>query len=306
MFNFKPTVPEALKGACVCLTGSSGFVGRNVLRALENADFPHALIPRPGQVHPDPGRANILEWQSSEELADRLQGLKDVVVLNVAGHFVSNHLPRDVSPLISGNLEFPLQIFEALQLSGHTRIVNIGTSWEYSDKGESTPANLYAQLKASNAQTLEWYAARGQLQAINLKLNDTYGGDDSRAKLLPMLKEKAQNGDIAKLRAKAQRFNLLHLTDVVEGLLAAAAETKDLAKGTCRTAFLLAEETATIGELTDRISNLPSSRLTAEFEDTRSHNPNLRDVWTKAPKLASWKPRVSLQDGIENYFGAST
>ena len=274
------------------------------MRAVENVDFPHALIPRPGQAHADPGRANILEWQNSEELADKLKGLKDVVVLNVAGHFVSNHLPSDVSPLISGNLEFPLQIFEALQLSGHTRIVNIGTSWEYSDKGERTPANLYAQLKASNAQNLEWYAARGQLQAINLKLNDTYGGDDSRAKLLPMLKKKAQNGDIAKLRAKAQRFNLLHLTDVVEGILTAAAETKGLEKGTCHTAFLMAEETVTIGELTDRISNLPTSRLTVEFEDTRLRNPNLRDVWTKAPKLAFWKPRVSLQNGIENYFGA--
>lgn len=302
MFSFKPVVPEPLRASTLCMTGFSGYVGRHLLASLRQAGHRPFIIGRPGR---EPaaleGAQTARRWDSPAELALQLADLRDPVILNIAGHFVSRHGPSDIPVLVSGNLEFPLMIFEALSLSGHKRIVNIGTSWEFSDTGAPEPANLYAQLKASNALALDYFARQTPLRAINLKLNDTYGGNDTRDKLMPLLKQRWRDGQPAALRASRQKINLLHLTDVLEGLLAAAVETASLADHACRTAFLLGNETVTLETLAVRLTSSIATTLTISFETT-SPVPGLRQVWEGAPRLDSWSPRISLEAGLRNYF----
>ena len=307
MSDFKPTVPEALEGQTLCLTGYSGYVGKHLLETLLRAKIRPFLIGRPGaNVKAPTGADAAAPWDTPEDLARQLAGLANPVLLNIAGYFVSRHGPSDITPLIAGNLEFPVRIFEAVALAGVSRIVNIGTSWEYSDRGAPEPANLYAQLKAANATTLEWYTRNFSLRALNLKLNDTYGGNDGRAKLMPLLHARAKDGQPANLNAYAQRLNLLHIVDVQEGLLAAALHTAQIETGTAQTAFLMGAETVTIGALTEQIKAGPGPRLAVNFRDPRSENPSLRDVWTDAPQLPGWQPRILLRAGLADYFGNPT
>ncbi|MEL7282570.1 MAG: NAD(P)-dependent oxidoreductase [Pseudomonadota bacterium] len=305
MSNCKPIVPEALAGQTLCLTGFSGYVGKHLVSTLVDAGVRPFLIGRPGHtLEPMAGADVAVRWDSSQELATQLAQLVNPVVLNIAGHFVSRHSSSDIPPLVAGNLEFPIKIFEAVALSRTTRIVNVGTSWEYSDQGSPEPANLYAQLKASNAAALEWYARQFEFQALNVKLNDTYGGNDTRAKLMPLLHACATDGQPAALNAWAQRLNLLHIVDVQEGLLAAVIHTASITPGTVQTAFLLGDETVTVGALMERIQAGPAPLLSFSFKDTRLENPELRDVWAAAPQLPNWRPRISLEVGLDDYFGS--
>ena len=304
MSSYKPIVPEPLTNQVICLTGFSGFIGRHLLDTLVGAGVRPFLIGRPGStIEPVDGADVAARWDSPADLAKQLAELADPVLLNIAGYFVSRHMPADIAPLISGNLEFPTQIFEALMLSGHSRIINVGTSWEYSDRGAAEPANLYAQLKAANAQTLEWYARQSPIQGINLKLNDTYGGDDTRPKLMPLIKKSWIAGRPAKLRYWAQQINFLHITDVIEGLLAAALHTSDVAANTTETAFLLSNETIKLGLLTDLLCDEIAPGLDITFENIATEDPKLRGVWDEAPRLPNWSPRIKIAEGMADYFG---
>ena len=304
MYDFKPIVPEKLRESTLCVTGYSGYVGSHLLEALHSAGIRPFLIPRPNTAAPETKNADSAIWREPAELAEQIAGLHDPVILNIAGHFVSRHEPGDIPALVSGNLKFPLQIFESLKLSGHGRIVNIGTSWEYTDKGEVVPANLYAQLKASNAQALQWFAQEAPIRAINLKLNDTYGGNDTRPKLMPLLKSCAADGQNAQLRTRDQKLNLLHITDCIEGLLASALRTADLLPHQVETAFLLGEETRTLGEIVAFLQDSIVPELKVSFEDHGAQSRSLRGVWENAPRLAGWHSRISLEQGLRDYFGA--
>lgn len=305
MSDYKPIVPNILASQTLCLTGFSGYVGRHLTDTLVRAGLRPFLIGRPGRtIEPLAGADVASCWDTPRELAKQLADLSDPVVLNIAGHFVSQHSPSDISSLVAGNLEFPIKIFEAVAISGATRIVNVGTSWEYSDQGVPEPANLYAQLKSSNAVTLEWYARQFPLKAINLKLNDTYGGHDTRSKLMPLLHSCAKERQPATLNAWAQRLNLLHIVDVQEGLMAAALHTASLAPGSVQTAFLLGEETITIGSLTELVRKGPAPHLSVSFKEIGLENPDLRGVWSGAPRLPNWQPRISLEVGLADYFGS--
>ena len=303
MSDCNPTVPEGLTSTTVCLTGFSGYVGSHMLESLRGGGIRPFLIPRPGVALPEiTGADTASPWKGAEDLAAQIAPLNNPVILNIAGHFVSRHVAAEIPALVSGNLEFPLMIFEALKLSGHSRIVNVGTSWEYSDTGEDISANLYAQLKSANAKSLEWYSREVPLRAVNLKLNDTYGGNDTRAKLLPLLKSRWLGRQAALLRSWAQPINLLHITDVLEGLLAAALHTADLPPHRVETAFLLSSETVKLGALTARLTDAIAPELSVQFEDMATENPALRDVWETAPRLPNWHPRISLDDGLRDYF----
>ena len=303
MSIFTPKIPDSLRGSTLCLTGFSGYVGSHLLRTLVAAGVRPFLIPRQSsdgvQVY---GADCATAWSHPGELAEQLAGLENPIIINLAGHFISTHQPVDVQPLVAGNLDFPIMIFDALVSSGHNRIVNVGTTWEYSDAGVPSPRNLYAQLKSANAQVLEWYAARNPLRAINLKLNDTYGGDDTRSKLLPLLKKNWLAKSTMQLRSWAQPINLLHITDVQEGLLAAAARTMEIEPHTAETALLIDNETTKLGEIVDRLRNGIAPGIGAEFSDTSTENPSLAGVWSTGPQLTNWSPRISLGAGLNDYF----
>lgn len=307
MSNCKPIVPDTLAGTTLCITGFSGYVGSHLLKTLRDADLRPFLIQRPNVAPLDIKGADFAQqWHTADDLAAQLAKLPNPVILNIAGHFVSRHMATDIVPLVSGNLEFPLMIFESLRLLGCGRIVNVGTSWEFTDSGVEKPANLYAQLKASNAQSLEWYARDTPLRGINLKLNDTYGGQDTRSKLLPLLKKSWQSEQSAQLRSRAQHINLLHITDVQEGLLAAAVYTAVMTPHSVETAFLIAEETVKMGQLTDRLQDGIAPGLRVTYVDMAETNDALRGVWTAAPRLPNWTSRVSLTEGMREYFGRDT
>ena len=301
--NCKQIVPTMLANSTLCVTGYSGYIGQHLVKFLIAAGLKPVLISRPQLSAPlIEGAISVPIWNDARELAGQLKKLDNPVLLNLAGHFISSHSPENIGALVSGNLQFPLEIFEALSFSGHSRIVNIGTSWEYSDYGKKEPTNLYANLKASNAEHLKWYAKKFPLRAINLKLNDTFGGRDTRNKLLPYLKQSWRDGETAELRSSSQLINLLHIIDVIRGILHAAEQTLSLESHEELTAFLLGDYTVNLGELIEIINQKITPNLIVRFEEDPQFKSVQRGFWEGAPRLTNWAPQLTLQQGLNNYF----
>jgi len=301
--SLRPNVPDSLSDSSICITGSTGYVGRHLTQALIDNDHRPILIGRPEALPPSMAEAEGLgPWQDTRDLADRLAKLENVVVINIAGYFLKKHDTSDIDALVSGNLQFPLQIFEALAESGNNRIVNVGTTWEYDDSGNPEPANLYAVLKAANSSALQYYGRSRGLRGYNIKLNDTYGGLDARSKLMPMLKLAAQDNQAIKLHAADQLINLLFITDVIEGLLSAAADTASMAPGTIEQASLLAAETITLEQLAEHIVQTIAVDMKIEFTHKSAEASGLRGVWNNAPRLPNWQPSIDLMTGLAHYF----
>ena len=193
-------------------------------------------------------------------------------------------------------------MFGTLSKIDNPRVVNIGTSWEYSDTGLKSSSNLYSELKSSNASALDWYTNNYGFRSINLKLNDTFGGDDNRKKLMPLLKDCHFKKIITELNYASQKINLLHIKDVCAGILHAAKLTLNLNIAEIQTAFLLGDETITLCNLRKEIEIIVGSKLNVQFLNEIPNNKSLRQVWENAPRLKNWKPKLSLTQGLQDYF----
>lgn len=293
----------SLSQSTVCITGSSGYIGQHLVRYLIEQGQKPFLIGRPGmQLQNLTGVAVAQTWSTPAELADQLIAFDNTIVINLAGHFIKNHLPADLPAIIAGNLTYPTLIFEAMALSGITRLINVGTSWEYTDAGLPDPLNMYAAVKKANTLVLDWYTKQYPMRAINLKLNDTYGGEDHRAKLMPLLKQHAYTGEPVQLGYRDQPLNLTYIADVIRAILFAASETIEQPPGNVQEAFVFATETPTLGELVDMIQRITDNSLDVRFKGANVKHQKLRGIWRDAPRLRGWQPETDLDTGLKLYF----
>lgn len=287
----------------ICITGHTGYVGTHLVKTLIDMNHSPFLIGRCSQeIRPVPKCNCAKIWNNFSELATQINKLNNPIIINLAGLFATSHNSENFEELIQSNYIYPMKIFEMLSKIDNPRVVNIGTSWEYSDTGLKSSSNLYSELKSSNASALDWYTNNYGFRSINLKLNDTFGGDDNRKKLMPLLKDCHFKKIITELNYASQKINLLHIKDVCAGILHAAKLTLNLNIAEIQTAFLLGDETITLCNLRKEIEIIVGSKLNVQFLNEIPNNKSLRQVWENAPRLKNWKPKLSLTQGLQDYF----
>lgn len=287
----------------ICLTGHTGYIGSHFVAFLIERGYSPYLIGRRGiETVPLSGCKASNLWDNSAQLTTQLKEVNNPIIINMAGYFASDHKSANYFDLIDSNFCYPLSVMEAVSDLKDAKIVNIGTTWEYDELGNKTAENLYAQLKACNSSVADWYARNYAIRTINLKLNDTFGGNDTREKLMPMLKSHYTDGTVAHLKFSAQIINLLHIADVCEGLLCAANRTNEVSPYNSETAFLLANESVSLFKLVERINALGPRELYVKFQDELPREHRLKQPWKEAPLLKGWQPNLNLDEALEEYF----
>lgn len=177
---------------CALVTGSTGFVGRHLVRhLLDHGWRVHALV-RPtsdAAVLPEQGAGFSVQTTdgTSESVEQAVASAAADVVFHLASLFVAQHERADITPLIDANLRFGVQLAEAMTRAGAGALVNTGRPWQHHPGGDYRPVNLYAATKQAFEDLLHYYVDASGLRVLILALADTYGPGDPRPKLLPKL-----------------------------------------------------------------------------------------------------------------------
>ena len=94
--------------------------------------------------------------------------------------------------------------------------------------GTATAAStIYAATKQAFETFIDYYCDVARMQAITLKIFDSYGPEDPRRKLVKVLAEAALNGQTLEMSGGDQRIDLVHIDDIVDAFLKAAALVKE-------------------------------------------------------------------------------
>ena len=162
-----------------------------------------------------------LRWQHRKRRS-RLAAEKAEVGIHLATVYRSEHQAGDIVPLIHANVLIGTQLAEAMTRHGCLNLVNAGTVWQHFQDRPYDPVNLYAATKQAFEDILEYYVQVKQLRVITLKLYETFGPDDDRPKLLPMLRQVAGQGTEVPLTAGEQHMHMVYIDDAVAAFAGAA------------------------------------------------------------------------------------
>jgi nucleoside-diphosphate-sugar epimerase len=290
------------------VTGASGFVGGHLARRLVREGWDVHCVLRSSRK-----RGLLAGWEkqvefhlhdgSTDGLCAIAKSAAPDVVFHLASLFVAEHRTDDVSVLVDSTVRFAAQLAEAMTGAGATRLVNTGSAWEHFRGDE--PANLYAATKQAAQAVFRFYAASTPFRVVTLTLFDTYGPEDPRPKLLPMLFRAAGSSQRIALSPGRQMLDLVHIDDVTSAYLAAADRL--LRRTTTRRApeeFAVSSGRAwTLRQIVAFVSKAAGQTIKVDWGARPYRAREVMKPWNSGRTLPGWRTTIELSEGLRRLSG---
>jgi len=277
------------------VTGATGFVGSNLARSLVNEGWHVDVIVRPAsdlQIISDlDHRLNIHVFDGTiESMIDVMKQSNPDIVFHVASLVLSDHRSEQVEDLVHSNILFGVQLLEAMSKAGVQYLVNTSTFWEHYENKDYSPVNLYAATKRAFQDLLQYYVEAKGMNAITLKLFDTYGPNDPRPKLLNLLFSIAETGESLAMSPGEQEVDLVHIDDVVRAYKMAAKRLLDNKVDRHEIYGVSTGNPMSIKDLVKEVEQVTGKKLHVEWGARPYRDREVMEPYGKLDYLPDWKP----------------
>ncbi len=285
----------------ILLTGGTGYLGRKLAQQLSASGHSLALIIRSGSdttaLKDCENKVNFLNIESP----DFVEGLQDHGPFEVCIHCATcyGRSTETVEQVQRVNFDFPVKLLELLAAQNTRCFINIDTPLP-------EQVSSYAFYKARFREHLR---DQGQVPCrINLPLQYFYGEQEPAGRLISSLAEAALSGASSfDLSPGEQRRDFIHVDDVVSAIERVVDQLQELEDG-WHNYELGTGRAVSIKELVALIKkSCPDPQTDFRFGALpyRQAEPMelMADI-AKTSSLLDWRPRVSLEKGIEKVIQA--
>ncbi|MDH5325753.1 MAG: NAD(P)-dependent oxidoreductase [Gammaproteobacteria bacterium] len=290
----------------ILITGATGYIGSRLVGYLLKRGYEVSVTLRAGSDLTGLGgkvvEQNIItlyENETAASLASRFCELKPDLVVHLASHYVSEHKLEHVESLIDSNVLFGSQLLEAMDRSSCKNLLNIGTSWQHYNNNVYEPVNLYSATKQAFLDIAAYYHKARGFKIIDLKLFDTFGPNDSRKKLIPLLIKNLGLDTEIKLSPGEQHINLVFIDDVLNCLEMGVSRLLSESQNDMEEYMVSAESTISIKELVKTIEKVSQKSLSVQWGANQYRNREVMRPWDRGLILPGWSPKVSLEEGLQ-------
>ena len=307
----------------VAVTGSRGFIGCELTRALLQAGARPLLVNR--RPHPPaPGARTLVADLREPGPWDEI--VRADIVFHLAGNTSANAAAADPAESFrSTMLPITHLIAAAQDCRRSPRIVYASTATVYgltahlpvSEVVPPNPITVYDLHKWSAEQLLAQASSDGILDGVSLRLPNVYGPSagassaDDRGVLNSIAKRALQGTDLSLYGSGGCLRDYVYIDDVVAAFLAAGAATGltartfNVASGRgvpVRDAFhMVVERAAMLTGVRSRVREVPWP-ADADPIELRSFAGDI----TRMTAATGWAPRISLEDGIDRLLGTAS
>jgi nucleoside-diphosphate-sugar epimerase len=275
----------------VLVTGASGFLGSNLVRAcLKSGYLVMAYKRRTTDLWRLKDVADCVQWFDVEELDVPFLKNKINHVIHTATSYGREN--EKASDLVLTNLLFPLKLYELALTFGVNTFFNTDTVlYKY--------LNPYALSKKQFSQWLRYLS--GTTKVINVELEHLYGpGDDSSKFVSYVIDQCINNVPEIKLTPGEQKRDFIYIEDAVNAYLCLLKNVGQLQSSYSEIA--LGSGTVTmVKKLVDLIAKITKSNTKLLFGSLPYRENEVMESVADISKLKQlgWSPQYCLDDGIK-------
>lgn len=207
----------------ILITGIAGFIGKHLSRRLIRDGYNISAIIRDPLTKDNLEKQGIMcfidDNKSTNNLLKFIEDNKFDGVIHLASKFIVEHKSEDIIDLINSNILFSTRILEASVKINLKWFINTGTFWQHYECMDYSPVNLYAATKQAFESIAQYYSESSDINFVTLKLNDTYGPEDTRLKIFNLWMKIAKSGETLDMSAGEQLIDIVYIDDVVEAYI---------------------------------------------------------------------------------------
>jgi len=202
----------------ILITGSTGFVGSNLLNNLYNGNKIYLIIRKRNQVKnliKKYKNVNIIFYNKINELNKKLKNYKIDIVIHCATHYVKKHNYYDIKKLNDSNILLGNILLENLKNMKVKKFINFSTTWEDYNSIKDNNYNLYSAYKKGFGIILNYYEKiLSTIKFYNVMISNTFGKSDNRLKITTVLKNNHKKNKLTEIVSKNLIVNLLNVNDI--------------------------------------------------------------------------------------------
>ena len=209
----------------ILITGSTGFVGSNIIRSLlkKNVHIYDVLRSKnKNKIKIKKLRRNKnyspIFYNKLYELQKKLKRIKIDIIINCATFYTKKNDIKNIEKLVQTNIIFCSVVLEILK-NKIKKFINFGSMMEYSKGNRFSPENFYAVTKYSFQKVEEFYKLNNKnIKFYDLKLYETYGDNDVRKKIIPTIIKSYSHNKSIKIVSKNLKMNFIHIESLVKAI----------------------------------------------------------------------------------------
>ena len=277
----------------ILLTGATGFIGSNILKAIKLNNKVFVLQRLNSKIIINKSKnIKILKFKDYNSLSNKLKKIKVNTIIHCATHYKKKHSNKDIFKFVESNIMLGNIILENIKILNAKQFINFSTTWEDIDNKENNPKNLYAAYKKSFNCIIQYYKKSfPNINFIDLMIVDTFGENDKRQKLINTLRKNYNQKKITKIISKKLYLNLINVEDIVSAV-------KIILKNKIQPGKYILKNTnyLNIFNLVEYINKSNSNKIKVKWLS----NSLIKDKILKYKKLNYWNPKKSNIESIKN------
>lgn len=277
----------------ILMTGATGFLGSNLLKALLEQQHNIVILKR-----------SFSDTRRIDDVMDKVMffNIDEIEVGEVFGkiepevilHCATNYGRNEIDPflVIDANLLLPLKLLEMGKKSGVNCFINTDTILD-------KRINHYSLSKSQFKGWLEMYSE--SFVCINVLLEHFYGAFDDKTKFASFIIDKVLNNALEiDLTEGRQKRDFIYIDDVVDAFIKIIGNLENLKKGFYDYEIGTNEPVAIrdFVRLIKDISGNKSTKLNFGAIPYRKNEIMKSKVDTEAIRELGWSPKYSLEKGL--------
>jgi CDP-paratose synthetase len=281
------------------ISGASGFLGSNLCNHYLNKGLSVNAIVRAGsevrvaKSHSEKLRFTVIDFSRIDELDFSITPSDIVIHTASSNPRITDFRFKD---LLSVNVEFGYKLM-SLAADSNSKFLNIGTNWQHYENRRYSPVSQYAASKEAHLAFQHYFTEVENLNAKNLELCDTYGTNDPRDKLVPLLMHSREDQWPLDLTNGNQLIDLVNIEDVVAAVdLVTTNWDSNLDE---LNMSLTSKNLISVRELVDVCSQIRGIDIPVSWGAVApQHVRQMQNSWAYYKVPFGWEPRVDLQSGL--------